>query len=84
MLWIFLPADFVTSRSLRDLHKAGLAGVIRQTRCRRRHHVFDARAGNSGNQSSTALKRNVVPAPVDCDRQTIAEANQEIDVGQAP
>ena len=63
-----------------------ITGVSHRRRRRNHsgHHVFDARAGNAGDQSRPALKGNIVPAPVRGDRQTITEADQEIDVRETP
>ena len=63
-----------------------ISGVTRRRRRRHHsgHHAFDARAGNASDQSRPALKGNIVPAPIHGHRQTIAEADQEVDMGEAP
>ena len=51
---------------------------------RRRRHVFHPRSGQAGDEPRATLEGQVVPRPVHQYGQAIAEADQEIDMGEAP
>src|ERR1044071_2814548 len=50
----------------------------------RRHHVFDSRTTDSGDQPGTTLESDIAPAPVQCDDNAIAKADEEKHVCKAP
>src|SRR5215831_1039781 len=66
------------------VHRVADLGSRRRRRHHRRQHIFDTRAGDAGDQSGTTLKGDVIPTPINDDRQTVTRTDQEIDVREAP
>ena len=50
----------------------------------RRGHILHPRAGKAGDEPGAAREGEIVPGPVEDDREAVAEADEKIDICEAP